>query len=265
MRQIGARQEASKLGGVGACGRELCCSSWMTDFRSVTTSAARYQQLSLNPQKLAGQCGKLKCCLNFELDSYLDAVMDFPETSINLKSESEEYFHFKTDIFKRLYWYICRTDRMKFIAVDIDRVKEVMAMNKRGEFPEEIIEIIEEKEGVKKELDYLNVVGQDDLTRFDNKKKKKSGKPTKRRNSNRKPNKEDVVVAGNKPNPNQKSTKKHKSSKPNNNPNAKKEDGDKSRNKLNSRPKRSFKKSSNDVLKPKSKPNKSSNKPKKED
>ena len=273
MRQIGARQEASKLGGVGACGRELCCSSWMTDFRSVTTSAARYQQLSLNPQKLAGQCGKLKCCLNFELDSYLDAVMDFPETSINLKSESEEYFHFKTDIFKRLYWYICRTDRMKFIAVDIDRVKEVMAMNKRDEFPEEIIEIIEEEEGVEKELDYLNVVGQDDLTRFDNKKKKKSGKPSNKRNSNRKPNKEGVTVAGNKPNlnqhkklnPNQKSTNKPKNSKLHNNPNAKKEDRDKPRKNLNSRPKRPLNKSGNDVLKPESKPNKSSDNSKKED
>ena len=131
--------------------------------------------------------------------------MDFPETSINLKSESEEYFHFETDIFKRLYWYICRTDRMKFIAVDIDRVKEVMAMNKRGEFPEEIIEIIEEEEGIEKELDYLNVVGQDDLTRFDNKMKKKSGKPSNKRNINRKPNKEIVAVEGNKPNPNQNS------------------------------------------------------------
>ena len=89
MRQIGARQEASKLGGVGSCGRELCCSSWLTDFRSVTTSAARYQQLSLNPQKLAGQCGKLKCCLNYELDSYLDALKDFPESNVNLKTEEQ--------------------------------------------------------------------------------------------------------------------------------------------------------------------------------
>ena len=240
----------------------------MTDFRSVTTSAARYQQLSLNPQKLAGQCGKLKCCLNFELDSYLDAVMDFPETSINLKSESEEYFHFKTDIFKRLYWYICRTDRMKFIAVDIDRVKEVMAMNKRDEFPEEIIEIIEEEEGVEKELDYLNVVGQDDLTRFDNK-KKKSGKPSNKRNSNRKPNKEGVAVEGNKPNSNQhrnpKSNQKSTNKSKNANPNVKKEDGDKPRKKLNSRPKRPLKKSANDVLKPESNPNKSPDNSKKED
>ncbi len=188
MRQIGARQEASKLGGVGACGRELCCSSWLTDFRSVTTSAARYQQLSLNPQKLAGQCGKLKCCLNFELDSYLDAVKDFPDASINLKTEEEEYFHFKTDIFKGIYWYICKQDRMKFVAVPVDRVKEVLAMNKKGKYPEELVEIKESVQA-EKEIDYLNVVGQDDLTRFDkaNKKKKKKRPNNKRNNNNRPP------------------------------------------------------------------------------
>lgn len=188
MRQIGARQEASKLGGVGACGRELCCSSWLTDFRSVTTSAARYQQLSLNPQKLAGQCGKLKCCLNFELDSYLDAVKDFPDASINLKTDEEEYFHFKTDIFKGIYWYICKQDRMKFVAVPVDRVKEVLAMNKKGNYPEELVEIKESAQA-EKEIDYMNVVGQDDLTRFDkaNKKKKKKRPNNKRNNNNRPP------------------------------------------------------------------------------
>lgn len=181
MRQIGARQEASKLGGVGSCGRELCCSSWLTDFRSVTTSAARYQQLSLNPQKLAGQCGKLKCCLNFELDSYLDAVKDFPDSSINLKTEEEEYFHFKTDIFKGIFWYICKQDRMKLVAVPVDRVKEVQNLNKKGTLPEELFEIIEEAESVK-EIDYLNVVGQDELTRFDKTNKKKKKRPNNRRN-----------------------------------------------------------------------------------
>ena len=176
MRQIGARQEASRLGGVGSCGRELCCSSWLTDFRSVTTSAARYQQLSLNPQKLAGQCGKLKCCLNFELDSYLDAVKDFPDSTVNLKTEEEEFFHFKTDIFKGIFWYICKQDRMKFVAVPVDRVKEVHKLNKDGDFPEELVEIIEE-EASEKEIDYLNVVGQDDLTRFDKANKKKKKRP----------------------------------------------------------------------------------------
>ena len=184
MRQIGARQEASKLGGVGSCGRELCCSSWLTDFRSVTTSAARYQQLSLNPQKLAGQCGKLKCCLNFELDSYLDAVNDFPDSNVNLKTEAEEYFHFKTDIFKGIFWYICKQDRMKFVSVPVDRVKEVQNINKKGKLPQVLIEIIEEVEAVK-EIDYLNVVGQDDLTRFDKANKKKKKRSNSRKNMNK--------------------------------------------------------------------------------
>jgi len=172
MRQIGARQEASKLGGVGSCGRELCCSSWLTDFRSVTTSAARYQQLSLNPQKLAGQCGKLKCCLNYELDSYLDALKDFPESNVNLKTEEEEFFHFKTDIFKGIYWYTCKQDRLSFVPVPIERVKKVQSLNSNGEFPEELLELIEKADHEKK-IDYLNVVGQDELTRFDKVSKKK--------------------------------------------------------------------------------------------
>ena len=105
MRQIGARQESAKLGGIGSCGRELCCSTWLTDFRSVSTSAARYQQLSLNPQKLAGQCGKLKCCLNYELDSYLDALKTFPKSSTKLKTEKGRAVHIKTDVFKQEMWY----------------------------------------------------------------------------------------------------------------------------------------------------------------
>ena len=186
MRQIGARQEASKLGGVGSCGRELCCSSWLTDFRSVTTSAARYQQLSLNPQKLAGQCGKLKCCLNYELDSYLDALKDFPESNVNLKTEDEEFFHFKTDIFKGIYWYTCKQDKLRFIPVPIERVKTVQGLNKNGEFPEELLELIEEVDKEKK-VDYLNVVGQDDLTRFDKtNKKKKRPKNKSKLNKNKK-------------------------------------------------------------------------------
>ena len=184
MRQIGARQEAARLGGVGSCGRELCCSSWLTDFRTVTTSAARYQQLSLNPQKLAGQCGKLKCCLNFELDSYLDVLKDFPDVNTNLKTEQGEFFHFKSDIFKRVLWYINRKDRMQFVAVDSIRVKEVIQMNKEGVIPEILVETVYD-DVVEKKLDYMNVVGQDDLTRFDNKKKKKKGKPNNRKKLNK--------------------------------------------------------------------------------
>ena len=178
MRQIGSRQESARLGGIGSCGRELCCSTWLRDFRSVNTSAARYQQLSLNPQKLAGQCGKLKCCLNYELDSYLDAIKDFPETNVKLETRRGWAFHQKTDIFRRILFYSYTDDPGNFIAVPVDRVKLILEMNKKSEKPEALLS---EKETPKviKTHDYENVVGQDSLTRFDatknkNKKKKKN-------------------------------------------------------------------------------------------
>ena len=179
MRQIGARQEAAKLGGVGACGRELCCASWLTDFRSVTTSAARYQQLSLNPQKLAGQCGKLKCCLNFELDSYLDAIKEFPNTNIKLKTKEGTFTHFKSDIFKNVMWYSNITEKMQLLAVPVERVKEVIKDNENDVYPEFLVEI---KEKAVQEPTYLNVVGQDDLTRFDHKKGGKRAKGKRKKN-----------------------------------------------------------------------------------
>ncbi len=169
MKQIGARQEASRLGGIGSCGRELCCSTWLTDFRSVTTGAARYQQLSLNPLKLAGQCGKLKCCLNYELDSYLDALKDFPETETKLETLRGIPFHQKTDIFRRLIYYSYRDEPDVFIAVPVTRVKEIIAMNKEGQKPDTLV-IFKEPAFVQKEPDFENVVGQDSLTRFDKKK-----------------------------------------------------------------------------------------------
>lgn len=173
MRQIGARQEASRLGGIGSCGRELCCSTWLTDFRSVATSAARYQQLSLNPLKLAGQCGKLKCCLNYELDSYMDALKDFPEVhNIKLETERGKAFHQKTDIFRRTMFFSYTSEPDAFIALPVDRVKEVMEMNKNGVKPEDLsIKVIEKP--IEKKHDYENVVGQDSLTRFDQTKKRK--------------------------------------------------------------------------------------------
>jgi cell fate regulator YaaT (PSP1 superfamily) len=177
MKQIGARQEASRLGGIGSCGRELCCSTWLTDFRSVATSAARYQQLSLNPLKLAGQCGKLKCCLNYELDSYLDAIKDIPDANTKLETVKGRAFHQKTDIFKRMMWFSYFDDPSNFIGLSVERVNEIIALNKLGEKPEDI--------NVKKEVpkiklpDFENVVGQDSLTRFDNTKKKKKKKKKK--------------------------------------------------------------------------------------
>jgi cell fate regulator YaaT (PSP1 superfamily) len=181
MRQIGARQEAGRLGGIGSCGRELCCSTWLTDFRSVSTNAARYQQLALNPLKLAGQCGKLKCCLNYELDSYLDALKAFPDEANHLEAENGKAFHQKTDIFKKLMWYSYTDNPGMFIPLTIDRVKEVLALNKEGKKPLDIRS--EERSGKKvKEPDFENVVGQDSLTRFDSKKKAKSKKKKKKPN-----------------------------------------------------------------------------------
>ena len=183
MRQIGARQEAGRLGGIGSCGRELCCATWLTDFRSVSTSAARYQQLSLNPMKLAGQCGKLKCCLNYELDSYLDALKDFPEVNnVKLETDKGRAFHQKTDIFKGIMWYSYVNEPENFIPLTVERVKEILEMNKNGNSPAELAdEIIQVKE---KKLDYENVVGQDSLTRFDKKKSKKKHHKKKKKPQN---------------------------------------------------------------------------------
>ena len=213
MRQIGARQEAGRLGGIGSCGRELCCSTWLTDFRSVSTSAARYQQLALNPQKLAGQCGKLKCCLNYELDQYVEAFKKFPDNNIKLKTGKGLAFHMKTDIFKGLMWYCYQDDfAAGFIPLKRDRVKEIIEMNKKGESPADLKDFSFAVE-VEVEPKYDNVVGQDSLTRFDTafKKKKKSGK--KRPNNNRNKNKQGG-------NSNQKNAKGN-----NQKPNAKKKQG----------------------------------------
>jgi len=188
MRQIGSRQEASRLGGIGSCGRELCCSTWLTDFRSVSTGAARYQQLSLNPMKLAGQCGKLKCCLNYELDSYMDAMKDFPDVAnVKLETEKGRAFHQKTDIFKRTMFFSYTNEPDNFIALTVDRVKDIIEMNKTGSKPTDLLEKVMFEKPKEKVLDYENVVGQDSLTRFDKDKKRKKKKP-KKHFSDKKPN-----------------------------------------------------------------------------
>lgn len=176
MRQIGARQEASRLGGIGSCGRELCCSTWLTDFRTVNINAARYQQLSLNPLKLAGQCGKLKCCLNYELDSYLDAIKDFPDSSVKLHTHKGTAFHQKTDIFKRRMWYSYEEHPSVFYELTIDRVKEIISLNAKNNKVDELVSEKQLKKEQVKEPDYENVVGQDSLTRFDKSKKRKPKK-----------------------------------------------------------------------------------------
>lgn len=138
MRQIGFRQESAKLGGIGSCGRELCCSSWITNFQSVTTNIARIQQLSPNPQKLAGQCGKLKCCLNYEYDTYVDALKSFPDNHINLKTKKGEASYHKSDIFKGLMWYSYVFDKNNMMAIPAEKVKEIIDMNNKGKFPEQL-------------------------------------------------------------------------------------------------------------------------------
>ncbi len=164
MRQVGVRQEASRLGGIGSCGRELCCSTWLSNFKSVTTNTARSQQLTLNPQKLAGQCGKLKCCLNYEHDAYLDAIKKLPNTDIPLKTKKGVAKHQKTDIFQKLMWYSYVDDYSNMVALSVKKVKEIIEMNKKGISPEKLesFSFVQDKK-----TDFENVVGQDDLTRFD--------------------------------------------------------------------------------------------------
>lgn len=177
MRQIGARQEASRLGGIGSCGRELCCSTWLTDFRTVSTSAARYQQLSLNPLKLAGQCGKLKCCLNYELDSYAEALKAFPDLEgKKLSTKKGEAFLQKTDIFRKMMWFSYKSDPTVLIPMDVEVVKSLVEANKRGEQPEQLIPVIKAIEKIQaSEPSFGNLLEEDSLTRFDRKKQSKGG------------------------------------------------------------------------------------------
>lgn len=189
MKQVGLRQEAARLGGVGSCGRELCCSTWLTDLRNVSTSAARYQQLSLNPQKLAGQCGKLKCCLNYELDTYLDALQDFPRHDILLKTVKGDATFIKMDIFKGLLWYTYKENRSKWFKLSLEQVKEIIALNKDKELATSLEEYEADVIETAK-VEFEDVVGQDSLTRFDApKRKKKKGGKNKSRNSQNKPKK----------------------------------------------------------------------------
>jgi cell fate regulator YaaT (PSP1 superfamily) len=186
MRQIGMRQEASRLGGIGSCGRELCCSTWLTDFKTVSTSAARYQNLSLNTLKLAGQCGKLKCCLNYELDTYMDALKHIPDNVNMLRTEKGDARLQKTDIFKKLMWFSYPREE-NWVPITITRVKEIQKMNKEGIIPADLGEPVEIQTPVAKVLDYENVVGQDSLTRLDERSRNRNNN----NNRNKKPNRGD--------------------------------------------------------------------------
>jgi len=178
MKQVGFRQEAARLGGIGSCGRELCCSTWLTDFRSVNTSAARYQQLSLNPQKLAGQCGKLKCCLNYELDTYMDALKHFPNFDTKLVTEKGDAICQKQDIFKGLMWFAYTNNFANWHVLKIEQVQEIIAENKLknkvSSLEDYALEVVAEPE-----KNFNNAMGQESLTRFDQPKAKK--RPAKKR------------------------------------------------------------------------------------
>ena len=226
MKQVGFRQEASRLGGIGSCGRELCCSTWLTDFRSVNTSAARYQQLSLNPQKLAGQCGKLKCCLNYELDTYLDALKDFPDFETKLYTEKGDAICQKQDIFKGLMWFAYTDNFANWHVLKIDQVKEIVSQNKEkkrvSSLEDFAIEIV-----VEQEANFNNAMGQESLTRFDQPKKSKN--KNKNRNKNKAQN----------PNANQgEKTASNPNSKPNQgqNPNERKRNDERNQKPQNKRP-----------------------------
>ncbi|TNJ47227.1 hypothetical protein KFZ70_04445 [Tamlana fucoidanivorans] len=221
MRQVGFRQEAARLGGIGSCGRELCCSTWLTDFRSVSTSAARYQQLSLNPQKLAGQCGKLKCCLNYELDTYLDALKSFPKSDTKLHTEKGIAVCQKTDIFKGHMWYAYEGEWMNWHKITTEQANEIIELNKSNKkitsLEEYASDLIEDDKAT-----FENVVGQDSLTRFDSPKRNKKRRNNRRRDNNQggNQNKNSQSKAAvtkpddNKPKPNQNKRAKNKRRKP---------------------------------------------------
>ena len=186
MCQFGSRQEAAKIGGIGSCGRELCCSTWMTEFPPVSTAAARYQQLSINPQKISGQCGRLKCCLNFELDGYAEALKDFPSSKIRLKTKQGTAKFVKLDVFKRaMFYFNSDSQTSELIELNIEGVQEIIDLNKKGNIPESFDEF--KFEYSIPDIGFEDAMGQDNITRFDNNKaKKKKKRRGKRRALNRK-------------------------------------------------------------------------------
>ncbi|WP_312818967.1 PSP1 domain-containing protein [Kaistella carnis] len=192
MKQIGFRQEAAKVGGIGSCGRELCCSTWLTDFRSVNTNAARYQQLSINPQKLAGQCGKLKCCLNYELDSYLDALSHFPPSSTTIDTVKGKAFCIKIDVFKKRMWFAYVDHSMSWYDLDVQEVKKLIATNKKGEKAPPLEELKINDIPVKS----VDLIQENNMDRFERK-----NRPAGKNQNKRKPNNQNKTEG--KPNVNQ--------------------------------------------------------------
>ncbi|MDE7412131.1 MAG: hypothetical protein K2M94_08850 [Paramuribaculum sp.] len=189
MKQIGARQEAGRIGGIGPCGRALCCASWMTNFVSVGTAAARFQDISLNPQKLAGQCAKLKCCLNFEVDAYVESLKKMPGKDVRLETADATWYHFKNDVFNRMITYSSdKSVPANLITISAERAFEIIALNKRGEKPLSLEADDAPKTPEKKS--YSDLLDQDNISRFDKKKKRKKSKGGNRHNQRRDQNKQ---------------------------------------------------------------------------
>jgi cell fate regulator YaaT (PSP1 superfamily) len=185
MKQIGYRQESAKVGGIGSCGRELCCSTWLTDFRSVNTNAARYQQLSINPLKLAGQCGKLKCCLNYELDSYVDALSHFPSSNTVLDTEKGRAFCIKIDVFKRKMWFAYVDNSMAWYDLDVAEVKKMISFNKKNQKAPALEDLKSFSGAEGKET--VDLIQENNLNRFEKKKQKfkprNNGNPNQQNNN----------------------------------------------------------------------------------
>lgn len=211
MKQIGARQESAKVGGIGSCGRELCCSTWLTDFKSVNTTAARYQNLSINQTKLSGQCGRLKCCLNYELDTYMDALRMFPDNSEFIETAQGKAYLQKRDIFRNLMWYSFRESNKQY-PLTIERVKEILKLNKDGVKPEELqaVELETKSEKVKVDVGFVNDVGQISLKNLEKGGAKRKGKQNAGNNGNRQQQPNQQANA-------QRNNKQEKGNKPNNN------------------------------------------------
>jgi cell fate regulator YaaT (PSP1 superfamily) len=226
MKQIGARQEAGRIGGIGPCGRELCCSSWMTSFVSVATGAARYQDISMNPQKLAGQCAKLKCCINYEVDAYVEAQKKLPSREVALETKDNTYYHFKTDVFKREITYSTdKTIAANLVTISASRAFEIIGMNKKGIKPTSLE--YDNKQKTQKR-DAQDILGQESVTRFDSMKKKKKKKNSDRPQDNSSENKESQPKIGEKTvKPIQPENKKEETGggKPKNNPENKNKEG----------------------------------------
>lgn len=206
MRQIGYRQESAKVGGIGSCGRELCCSTWLTDFRSVNTAAARYQQLSINPQKLAGQCGKLKCCLNFELDIYVDALADFPSSQTILDTEKGKAFCIKVDVFRKQMWFTYTDNSISWYPINIYDLKKLIELNKKGIIIKPLDELLE------KEIVKVDLIEENNLNRFE----KRTKSNNKKRSNNKTKSKKNEKLLNNPVNEKKNSGQRKKNSRKNN-------------------------------------------------